>query len=169
MKGILKAGLVTVLVGVVLGIVFWGLGFTPSSPPAVWGQGQYRIYFPLVMKNYEGLTGVQIESDRAVCSSLTVVGELKNYEDTYYTPSLTGAKLYDSGGVFMTEAEGCYSSAYSLAPGDVTAFWCFFFCLPTREWSYYTVDFSPYEAYARPLNLVVSGVTLQESVRRLLV
>ncbi len=120
------------------------------------------------MKNYEGPTEVRMESDRAFCSSLTVVGELKNYAATYYTPGPITVNLYDGEGVLVGECDP-YTFAYSLAPGDVTAFSCPFYCLPTREWSYYTVDFSPYEAYARPLNLVVSGVTFQDNGRRILV
>jgi len=109
-----------------------------------------------------------MESDRSFCSSLTVVGELKNYAATYYTSGPIAVSLHDAEGVVLSQCNA-YPFAYSLAPGNVAAFSCLFSCLPTREWSYYTVDFSPYEAWAEPLNLTVSGVTLQDNGRRLLV
>jgi len=169
MKGILKVSLVTVLAAVTLGVILWSLGFTVSFSPTVRAQSLSPIYLPLVMKNYEGVTDVGLESDRAFCSSLTVVGELKNYAATYYTSGPITVNLYDTGGLVLSECSA-YPFAYSLAPGDVTAFSCTFWCLPTREWSYYAVDFSPYETkYVRPLDLVVSGVTLQDNGRRLLV
>jgi len=167
MKGIFKVSLATVLTAVAVVVILWSLGFTVSFSPAVKAQSLSPIYLPLVMKNYRP-TEVQIESDRAFCSRLTVAGELKNYAATYYTSGPITVNLHDTEGVVIGE---CNTSpfAYSLAPGDVTAFSCLFSCLPTREWSYYTVDFSPYEAYAQPLNLVVSGVTLQDNGRRILV
>ncbi len=168
MKSVLKVSLITVLAGVALGIALWSLGFSVSFRPTVKAQSLSPIYLPLVMKNYEGPTEVRMESHRSFCSSLTVVGELKNYATTYYTSGPITVNLHDTEGVVISE---CNTSpfAYSLAPGDVTAFSCLFSCLPIREWSYYTVDFSPYEAYAQPLNLVVSGVTLQDNGRRILV
>lgn len=168
MKDSLKISLVTVLAAVTLGVILWSLGFTVSFSPAVRAQNLSDIYFPLVMKNYEGVTDVGLVSDRAVCSTLTVVGELKNYAATYYRPGEITVNLYDTEGVVVSQ---CSTSpfAYSLAPGDVTAFSCLFSCLPTREWSYYTVDFSPQETDVPPLNLVVSGVTLQDNGRRLLI
>ena len=170
MKGIVKTGLVTMLTAVILAVVLWALGFstTVSFRPTVKAQSLSPVYLPLVMKNYVGVTDVRLESDRSFCSSLTVVGELKNYAATYYTPGAITVNLYDTEGVVVSECD-TYPLAYSLAPGGVTAFSCLFYCLPTREWSYYTVDFSPYETSIRPLNLVVSGVTLQDNGRRLLV
>ena len=168
MKGILKVSLMAVLAGLALSITLWSMAFTVSFGPTVKAQSLSPIYLPMVMKNYAGVTEVRLESDRSFCSSLTVVGELKNYAATYYTSGPVTVNLYDIEDVVVS---GCSTSsfAYSLAPGDVTAFSCSFGCLPTREWSYYTVDFSSYEAYARPVNLVVSGVTLQDNGRRLLV
>lgn len=168
MERILKVSLATALAAVVLGVSLWGLGFTVSFHPTVKAQSLSPIYLPLVMKNYEGPAEVRMESDRSFCSSLTVVGELKNYAATYYTSGPITVNLYDTEGVQLSEC-WTYPFAYSLAPGDVTPSSCVFYCLPTREWSYYTVDFSPHETSIRPLNLVVSDVTVQDKGYRLLV
>lgn len=184
MKSLGAITLIVVLAVILLGIMPSLKG--PETSGAVSAQDlSHTIYLPLVMKDY---ADVRLEShtafyyiaarDETEAECLAAVGELKNYGDTIYDPGSIVINFRKTDGELVAQCD-TYPFAYTLGPGDVTAFRCELCDPPTcpdcdippspSEWSYYTVEFSPYETSIRPANLAVSTVSLEETSDGLIV